>query len=201
MSRKKKNSSPKIRSFIAISLPEELKESLGEFQARLKKAQADVKWVRPASLHITLRFLGYLTPEEVEKAGKALEKVAQKFSPFTIQLEGYGTFPERGRPRVIWTGITLGKDQLAQISQQLEKCLDDFGFPPADKPFSPHLTLGRIKTGKNLNNLIEYLNKEGNKIYGKFLAKSIILFKSELRPEGARYSVIKQVGLGNLTEG
>jgi len=198
---KKKNSSSKIRSFIAINLPEELKESLGEFQARLKKAQADVKWVRPASLHITLRFLGYLSPEEVEKASKALEKVAQIFSPFTIQLEDYGTFPERGRPRVIWVGISQGKDQLAQISQQLEKELKKFNFPPADKPFAPHLTLGRIKTGKNLNKLIEYLDKEGKRIYGKFPAKSIILYKSELRPEGARYSVIKQVGLGAQTEG
>jgi len=199
--KKNKQKQAKIRSFIAIDLPEDLKEELKKFQSRLKKSKADVKWVRPESMHITLRFLGYLTPEEIEKAKTAINTVAKRFAPFQIQVRGWGTFPEKGRPRVIWTGLEQGAEILEQIFNQLEKELVKLGFDKADKKFVPHLTLGRIKTSKNLKDLIEYLNKEGTKTYGNFWAEKIILFKSDLKPEGAIYSIIKDEPFSAQKEG
>lgn len=181
-----------IRSFIAISIPEEIKQKLREVQARLKRAEAMVKWTRPEGIHITLRFLGNISIEEVKQAGEAIAQVAQKFSPFAIEAKGFGTFPERARPRVIWVGLTQGVKELKAIFEELEKELLNRGLGKADRALSPHLTLGRIKTGKNLNKLLEYLKAEPEISYGIFEAKSICLYRSQLRPEGAIYTVLRE---------
>jgi len=181
-----------IRSFIAISIPEEIKQKLSEVQARLKKADAMVKWTRPEGIHITLRFLGNLSVEEIKLAEDALAIVAQRFSRFSIEAKGFGVFPERGRPRVIWVGLTQGVSQLKAIFEELEKELMNKGLGKADRAFSPHLTLGRIKTGKNLNKLLEYLKAEQEVAYGIFQAKTICLFRSQLRPEGAIYTLLRE---------
>jgi len=181
-----------IRSFIAISIPEEIKQKLAELQARLKKADAMVKWTRAQGIHITLRFLGNVSVEEIKEAGEAISQVARQFSPFLVEANGFGTFPERGRPRVIWVGLNQGVSQLKAIFEELDKELINRGLGKADRAFSPHLTLGRIKTGKNLNKLLEYLKAEPEKAYGIFEAKSICLFRSQLRPEGAIYTLLRE---------
>ena len=191
----------KIRSFIAVPIPGEVKAELGKFQSRLQKTGADVKWVRPESMHITLRFLGGLTPAEIKLAGEAVLAVAQKFAPFTIEVKGFGTFPERKRPRVIWAGLTQGAEELTGIFQSLEEelLLRDLG--EADRPFAGHLTIGRVKTGKKLNNLLEYLTKEGDQNFGIYEAKTICLFQSRLHPSGAVYTMLREGVLAGKTRG
>lgn len=190
-----------IRSFIAVSIPEQIKSEIGRFQEHLKRTGADVKWVRPESMHITLRFLGNLSPEEIELAGEAVCVVAEKFSPVQVEIKGFGSFPERKRPRVIWAGLTRGEDELKEIFQSLEQELISRGLGEADRGFAGHLTIGRVKTGKKLEYLLEYLNKESERSFGIFEAKTICLFQSQLKPQGAIYTALRQAVLGGRSEG
>lgn len=180
------------RAFIAVSIPDGIKNQLAGLQSKLKRAGADVKWTRPHGIHITLRFMGYLSKDDLEKTGQAVATAAGEFSAFEVEVKGSGTFPERGRPRVIWTGISQGERELQSVAARLEQELIKTGLGGADKPFRGHLTLGRVKTGKNLNILVEYLQKEGMIAFGAFQAKSICLVKSELRPDGAIYTVLRE---------
>ncbi len=188
----------KVRAFIAVEIPEGVKAELGRFEARLKMAGADVKWVRPESMHITLRFMGYLSKEQVRLAEEAVVISAEKFTPFQIEVQGLGTFPENKRPRVIWAGLSRGAKELSEVFQSLEQELILRDLGEADRPFAGHLTLGRVKTGKNLDNLLEYLNKEGSRNFGGFEVKNICLYQSRLHPTGAVYTVLKE---GALTGG
>jgi RNA 2',3'-cyclic 3'-phosphodiesterase len=180
------------RAFIAVAIPDGIKNQLAGLQSKLKRADADVKWTRPHGIHITLRFMGWLNKDDLEKTKQAVTTVAREFSPFDVEVKGSGTFPERGRPRVVWVGISEGEKGLQQVAARLDQELIKTGLGAADKPFRGHLTLGRVKTGKNLNKLVEYLDKEGAVSFGAFSANSICLFKSELRPEGAIYTVLRE---------
>jgi len=180
------------RSFIAVAIPEGIKNQLAGIQSRLKRAAAEVKWTRPGGIHITLRFLGYLTDESIAKVKAAMAAVGREFSAFTVEIKGAGTFPERGRPRVIWAGMSQGEKELQAVFARLEQELIARGLGEADKPFRGHLTLGRVKTGKNIDKLVEYLGKESGKSLGAFEAQGICLFKSQLHPEGAIYTVLQE---------
>ena len=180
------------RCFIAVAIPEGIKNQLSGLQSKLKHARADVKWTRPNSIHITLRFLGYMTDDGLAKTNEAMAETVKNFAPFEVEVKGSGTFPERGRPRVIWVGLKKGEPELTDIFKKLEQELIKRGLGEADKPFKGHLTLGRIKTGKNIEKLVEYLEKEGGISFGAFEAGSICLFRSQLHPEGAIYTVLKE---------
>ena len=180
------------RAFIAIAIPDGIKNQLAGLQSKLKRADADVKWTRPHGIHITLRFMGWLNNDDLEKTKLAITNVAREFSPFDVEVKGSGTFPERGRPRVVWTGISHGEKELQAVAARLDQELIKNDLGPADRPFRGHLTLGRVKTGKNINKLVEYLEKEGTISFGAFSANSICLFKSDLRPDGAIYTVLRE---------
>jgi len=189
------------RSFIAVSIPEAIKNQLAGLQSRLKRADADVKWTRPEGIHITLRFLGYLHEQDLEKVKEALRASAKDFSPFETEIKGSGSFPERGRPRVIWVGLSKGEKELKEIFARLEQELIKRGLGSADRPFRGHLTLGRVRTGKNINKLVEYLQKESAKSFGAYSAESICLFKSQLHPQGAIYTALKEEFFGREAKG
>lgn len=197
------NSEPEklIRSFIAVPIPAELKTELGRFQEKLKRIGADVKWVRPESMHLTLRFMGNLTLSEIQLAGEAVFQVAKKFAPFSVELKGFGTFPPGRRPRVLWIGLAQGEKELKEIFQNLEQELISRGLGEADKPFAGHLTLGRIKTSKKLDFILEYFKKEAEKSFGVFEAKTICLFQSQLHPEGAIYTALREEVLAGRSGG
>jgi RNA 2',3'-cyclic 3'-phosphodiesterase len=190
-----------VRSFIAVEIPEAIRNQLAGFQSKLKRSDADIKWVRPASMHLTLRFLGGLNQAELEQAAEAVSRTAKLFKPFIVEVKGFGTFPERGRPRVVWSGISQGGDRLKEIFGKLELELVDRGLGEADKPFSPHLTLGRTRSGKNINMLVEYLSKKTPKSFGSFEVRDICLFRSQLRREGAIYTVLKKAEFISVDEG
>jgi len=189
---KKEEREPLTRSFIAVAIPDGIKNQLSGLQSKLKRAGADVKWTRPDGIHITLRFLGYLKDEEVAKTQEALAATAKNFAPFEVEVKGAGKFPERGRPRVLWVGLSKGEKELETVFARLEQELIARGLGQADRPFKGHLTLGRVRTGKNTNILVEYLDKEGMQSFGSFEAKSICLFRSQLNPQGAIYTVLKE---------
>lgn len=172
-----------MRLFIAIEIPEDIKDELADLVERYKHKISNVKWVERENFHITLRFLGEVEENKVGLIESIIDEVAGKFSSFEIELKGMGKFPH-----VIWVGIDRGKDTLSNIAYSIEGALLRGGFEPADKPFSPHITLGRIK--KEIKNLqLEAFGPIS------FQADSITLMQSRLFPSGPVYTPIKTSSL------
>jgi len=180
-----------IRSFIAFDIDNEtVREKIAETQALLVKTGADLKPVEPKNIHVTLRFLGNINPTTVEKIFEEMQKV--QFIPFDIKLYGIGAFPNPRYPRVVWAGITQGADQLRGIFSQLEPQLQRLGFVPDPKGFSPHLTIARVRSGRNKTELANFLKANTNIEFGIIKAECLRLKRSDLTPKGPIYSTLKE---------
>lgn len=180
-----------IRSFIAFDMESEaVRKSLAAAQNLLVQTGADLKLVEPQNIHITIRFLGDITPATAEKIFAEMQKV--QFTPFNVQIKGLGAFPNLRYPRVVWAGITEGADQLKTVFNQLEPHLRSLGFAPDQKGFSPHLTIARVKTGRNKAQLADYVAKNANYNFGNIKAECLRLKKSDLTPRGPIYSTLKE---------
>ncbi len=180
-----------IRSFIAFDMNSEaVLKRITDVQSLLAKLGADLKLVEPKNIHITLRFLGNITPNTVEKIFEDMKKV--QFTPFDVKICGTGAFPNVRYPRVLWTGITEGADKLRNISNQLEPHLRSLGFAPDPKGFSPHLTIARVKSGRNKAELAKFITDNSNYDFGIVRADCLRLKRSDLTPKGPIYSTLKE---------
>lgn len=184
-----------FRAFIAIDLPERVRSALGEAQKVLKLQGFRVKWVRPSSIHLTLKFLGSTAVADVDKIVAAMALAAQNCTPFSLAAKGIGVFPDIRRARVIWTGLTGGLETLQQMQQSLDGHLADQGFAPENRDFKAHLTLGRVKGKINSNHLKAALIELAGFESKPFDVSRMILFKSELRAGGAVYTQVQGVSL------
>jgi len=180
-----------IRSFIAFDInSESTLEKIATIQNLLTKTGADLKLVEPKNIHITLRFLGNITPNTAEKIFEEMKKI--QFIPFNVKICGTGAFPNPRYPRVVWAGITEGADQLRSIFNQLEPRLQGLGFSPDPKGFSPHLTIARVKSGRNKTELARFLNENASYEFGTVHADCLRLKRSDLTPKGPIYSTLKE---------
>jgi 2'-5' RNA ligase len=178
-----------IRSFLALDPPEEILREVGEVQNRLKKLiQGDVRWVRPEAIHLTLKFFGDIPECDVANISAVAGKAAAEVGPFDLAIGGAGVFPDPHRPRIIWLGMNGEVARLVTFQQGTEQSLQEIGFPRGERPFRPHLTLGRIKTPKGLIGLTGVLEKGETYMAGRFTASGLGLFKSDLTPRGASYT-------------
>ncbi len=187
-----------IRSFIAIELPDEIKVKLGQLKARLQSdKQTWVKWVEPDSIHLTLKFLGTIAIDRTGEILKAMEEATQAMPTFQLAVKDLGVFPNLKRVQVVWVGISGEIDKLSQLQQRLESNLALLGFTPESRPFTPHLTLARLRDHASLDER----EKLGQLIAGtKFEAgnikvDAISLMRSQLTREGAIYSRISSARL------
>ena len=180
-----------IRSFLAFDIESDtVLNRLTTSQNLLVQTGADVKLVEPQNIHITIRFLGNITPEMIEKIFEEMKKV--QFTPFNVQIKGLGAFPNPKYPRVVWAGITTCADQLKSVFSQLEPRLRSLGFTPDHKGFSPHLTIARVRSGRNKQQLAEFITENANYEFGSFTVKCLRLKKSTLTPKGPVYSTLKE---------
>ena len=178
-----------IRSFLAIDPPEEIRREIGRIQNRLKKTvRGDIRWVRPESIHLTLKFFGDIRPEVIESISAVAGKAATEVGPFELAIGGTGVFPDMNRPRVVWLGMDGEVERLASFQKGLERALAEIGFPAEARPFRPHLTLGRIRSPKGPSGLAEALEQAKMDAGAKFTATGLCLFKSDLTPRGAVYT-------------
>jgi RNA 2',3'-cyclic 3'-phosphodiesterase len=177
-----------IRSFIAIELSPQAHDELASLQSALQKAGADVKWVEPENIHLTLKFLGDLEPKKAEEVKELLIKTVSGFKPFELSMKGAGAFPSLSSPRVIWAGVGLGAAESMRIAETIETKLQGTGIPGEERKFHPHMTLGRVRSPKNcekLRGIIETIKFEtGSKINVNHLT----LFRSRLSPQGPLYT-------------
>ena len=184
-----------IRSFIAIDLPQDTREKLAAIQEQLKRSRAGVRWVKPGSIHLTLKFLGNILPEQVDEIAAAVGQLARDEPPLTLCAAGLGGFPSRRKPRVIWVGLQGEVERLVNIQAGLEKALEPLGFEREGRGFSPHLTIGRVKDRHRLESLIEVMSTGEMPEFNSFDANEIILYKSDLRPTGAIYTKLHRMPL------
>lgn len=182
--------SENIRCFIAIPLAQEIKEELANIQEKLKKSDAQVKWVSPDSIHITLKFLGDLPRIRLSSISKVIKEVAHKKTWFEMSLSSPGAFPSPGKPRVVWVGIKDGQEELKELAEKLDLKLRSIGLPGEEREFVPHLTLGRIKNLDNRDKLVEIIHSIKAVSTEKIQVTKINLMKSQLTPTGPIYSVI-----------
>jgi 2'-5' RNA ligase len=188
-----------IRTFVAIELPDELKLALTRLQDQLKSGkQTSVKWVDPYSIHLTLKFLGDISAGIVGKITAALEGAVQGISPFHLEAKGLGAFPSLKRVQVVWVGVGGEVGRLSQLQQRLESSLAPLGFAAESRPFTPHLTLARLRDRatqderQSVGQLITSIKFEA---VHSIDVDSIHLMRSQLTREGAVYSRISSVRL------
>jgi len=183
----------KKRLFIAIALPENILIELDQLQTKLKPFCRDAKWARPAGIHLTLKFLGSVDPEQISSITEVLKSAATGHSEPIVRAQGCGFFPNPRRPNVLWVGIEAN---LQSLQQRIEEEMASLGFEKETRPFSPHLTLARFKDPRGLLPLAQETQKFSNQSFGEFIAKSFILFESILRPQGAEHRAVETFPLG-----
>jgi 2'-5' RNA ligase len=184
-----------IRSFIAIELSDEARSVLADLQNRLKAVvpPKTVRWTAPQNIHLTLHFLGEVEVNEVEQVSQAVKTAASNCRPFSLTLTGLGCFPNTRRPRIVWVGVRDKTETLVALHQNLGEGLNVINFKPEDRPYSPHLTIGRVKNGlprRQLTQLGEVLDQE-IRLIGELATLNVAelsLIKSELTPSGPVYT-------------
>ncbi|MBI4199834.1 MAG: RNA 2',3'-cyclic phosphodiesterase [Chloroflexi bacterium] len=180
-----------LRLFVAVELPEEVLAHLTRIMARLRgQVPSGVQWVRPAGLHLTLKFLGNVPEEKLPSIVRAMEAAAFGVGPFTLHIRGAGVFPGPQAPRVVWLGVEGDLPPLRALQERLEEDLARVGFPRELRAFSPHLTVGRIRDRlppSARQKLLQALDDLGRRESQELTVLALSLMESELAPGGAIY--------------
>lgn len=188
-----------MRTFIAIELPKNIKDALALTQDKLKASEADVKWVSPQNIHLTLKFLGEIDDDKLVKTNEIMRQVCLGKEQFQAGIRSIGVFPKINFPRVIWVGIDKGDRQTKEIAEELENKIALLGIPKEKRAFSSHVTIGRVRSMLNrerlLNELENLKNNLEEKDFPEFMVTKITLFKSTLSPKGPVYEALKEASL------
>jgi RNA 2',3'-cyclic 3'-phosphodiesterase len=185
-----------IRAFLAIAPPKEIHEEMARIQKRLQQAiQGAIRWVRTDSIHLTLKFFGDIGAEDVGPLSATIEKGIRGVAPFSLDIRGVGVFPDARRPRVLWLGTAGDTERLTMTVRNLDRGFADLGFAPEERPFRAHWTLARIKSPQGLTGVARALETERETQAGAFTVNALVLFKSELRPQGAVYTRLAEYAL------
>lgn len=191
-----------IRAFIAIEFPPELKQSIAAHSVRLQKLLGQaVRWVAPNNFHLTLKFLGDISPGGLSELQQALRLETQKYPPFSITLGGLGVFPGVNRPRVIWVGVQM-PPVLGRLQQDVDRATTRLGYSGDEKGFSAHLTLGRVReqiSPTEQQALRQVLESARIPEIGTLSVHQIHLIRSDLRPGGSVYTPLFAAQLGEPT--
>lgn len=172
-----------MRTFIAVEMPEEIKQNVGQYIGSIRGIFKDVKWIPSYNLHFTIKFLGEVKKSELANLMDCISMTASEFTPFSMSLNCLGFFPSEKKPRVIWIGADGGADHLLEVFQTLENCLEKVGYDREARTFSPHLTIGRVRKERTVivpDGLPEFKPV-------RFEINSLALIKSTLTPRGPIY--------------
>jgi 2'-5' RNA ligase len=181
-----------MRTFVAVEIGERMRDEIQAIRERLKGAGAEIKWVEKDNTHLTLKFIGEIASELAPEVCCAVETAASGAEPFEIEIKGAGTFSRR-RPSVLWVGVEDPTGSLARLYGALENALEKLGIRKEDRKFSPHITLGRVRSGKRVRELLDALDCEQPADLGRSLVTSLVLFQSKLTPQGPLYSRLAEV--------
>lgn len=185
-----------MRTFIAIEISEEIRKSLAQIESHLKYAGADVKWVKPENVHLTLKFLGEIDEKKVIEVIPALDSIARTTKPFGLSVKDIGAFPGIEHPRVLWAGLDKGAAEMTALASRIDEDLSKIGFAKETRPFSPHLTIGRVRSQLNKDKLKEKMLSAAAGIdlllVPPHQISAVILFQSTLTPQGSIYTKLHE---------
>jgi 2'-5' RNA ligase len=192
-----------VRTFLAVGIPDEARRKLARVQGSFSLGATHVKWVRPELLHLTVRFLGNVELTRLDNVARAARQSVAGLTPFSLLITGLGAFPTERVPRVIWVGLAddNGLTSLKTLYTRAEDALAAQGFAPESRPYTPHLTLGRVREGisemdrrtigKELIQVRSTID-----VTGEMPIRELVVMKSELGRRGATYSVLASASLG-----
>lgn len=190
-----------IRAFVAVLLADAVREAIAATIARLRPLGSAVAWVPPANLHITLQFLGDQSEERLAEAEGALADAAAASVPMDVTFHGIGAFPGLERPRILWVGLARGALETRQLQARVADALAARGFPREERPWHPHLTIGRVHDERRWRReagppLRQALAEAATTTFGTQRVAEVALMRSDLSPTGARYTLRRAVSLG-----
>lgn len=186
-----------MRLFVAVAVSEEVKKKLWETQKEFQRSSPffnKIKWVKPENFHLTLKFLGEVSEENLNELKNALIESVKDEKKFEMEIQGLGAFPSTAKPRVLWAGMKQGAEELKKIAEQVEKNSVQAGFEKRDAPFSPHLTLARLSSlpQELLADFSKKIEAKHSLFFGKTAVSKIVLMQSVLSSEGPHYSVLEE---------
>jgi 2'-5' RNA ligase len=182
-----------IRAFIAVSLAPVVIEEIAKVQLTLQTAKGDIRWTRAEGWHLTLKFLGDIARAQVAPILEVLSQALRTQPPLHIIAQGLGAFPNLKRPRVVWAG--LQGEGLTALSEKIETALMSFDFPPEGRDFTPHLTLGRVRSLRGWEQVLSVVQEHGHTRFGESDIDQVTLYQSDLHPTGAVYRPLGSIAL------
>ncbi len=183
-----------MRTFIAVDLPQEIKQKIDAVSSSLRNYGGRVSWVRAANLHLTMKFLGEIDDGLLPDLKRALQQQISQIPRFQFSLKDLGAFPNFHKPRVIWIGIDSGVEELTDLAIKVDEATHSLGFEKENRPFSAHLTIARVKDPRTVTDLIAEVQNtlfESEPIH----AEEVIIMKSQLTPRGAIYTPLERIKL------
>ena len=185
-----------IRTFIAVKTSPAVRQRAGKLIQEFRTAGADVKWVDPKNLHVTLKVLGDVDAREIHRVCKTVEGAVTGVGPFELEMRGAGAFPNAGRPRTVWLGAGSGQDEMAALNERIEAAVEELGFRREARRFQVHLTIGRIRRGgPGVAELGQLIQKHAEFEAGRTRVDEVIVFSSHLAPSGPTYEALARVPL------
>jgi RNA 2',3'-cyclic 3'-phosphodiesterase len=186
-----------LRTFAAVEITPAIRARAGELIAALAGTAADVKWVEPHNLHLTLKFLGDVRQEEIVQVCQATTRGAAQVEPFELDVRGAGAFPNAARPRTVWLGAGEGREPMVVLHDRVEAALAKLGYREEHRRFQTHLTIGRVRgAGAGIVELGKLLQQQADFQAGRMAVGKVTLFSSTLTPDGPIYDVLGTAPLG-----
>jgi len=185
-----------MRCFVAVPIAGAVRRRIVALQEELRAADADVKWVEEENLHLTLKFLGEIGEEATERLQGLLSAEVSRWPPLGVEYAGTGSFPGGERPRVVWVGVGGDRERLSALAAAVERAAERTGVPREGRPFAAHLTIGRVRSPRNVRRLAAALERKTGEVFGRDEIREIVLFRSTLTPRGPVYDPLARFPLG-----
>jgi 2'-5' RNA ligase len=185
----------RLRTFIGVALDKAIRARTVALQESLARTGTEVKWVEPENLHVTLLFLGEVDEREVPRVCRMVADSVGPQPPFLMSVETAGCFPNPRRPRVLWVGVGEGTQPLCAIHDALEIPLQELGYRREERRYTPHITLGRVKSDRPTDSLTAALAKHAGWKGGEMTVREVHVLSSELTPQGPHYTVLSRAPL------
>lgn len=185
-----------IRSFIALTLSDEIKKSVQDWILTLRHHDTSIRWAGREQMHLTLKFLGDVEEQRFEQEFfPVFSQLLSPYMPISLSVEGVGQFPPRGSPRIFWVGLEGEMGPIRELVGQVDEFFERFGFPRERRPFNPHITLARLKSRPS-SGMIKVWQESSKIQFGRCLVDRVIFYQSTLTKQGAVYSVIRSFNFG-----
>jgi 2'-5' RNA ligase len=176
-----------VRAFVAADIGPDVRAGLRPVLAELRRLGGPVRWVKEDNVHLTLKFLGDVEWLKIGKIAEVVKQAAALARPFTLRVAGLRAFPPGPSPRIVAAGLTAGVEELRALHKSLDGAMRQFGVPAENRDFLAHLTLGRVRARERADRLWEALARHADRDFGEAEVTELILFQSELKPQGAEY--------------